>query len=69
MCNDAAGYIPTPQAFRGGGYETETAAWSFLGPEALDRSCGQRAWISQRSGARMKKGFALCLEHWDEWEK
>jgi hypothetical protein len=37
MCNDAAGYIPTPQAFRGGGYETETAAWSFLGPEALDR--------------------------------
>ncbi len=36
MCNDEAGYIPTPQAFRGGGYETETAHWSFLGPEALD---------------------------------
>jgi len=37
MCNECAGYIPTAEAFRRGGYETRTANWSKLAPEALDR--------------------------------
>lgn len=35
MCNTYVGYIPTPQAFAGGGYETRTGAGSKLAPEAL----------------------------------
>jgi len=35
-CNDLLGYVPTPRAFQGGGYETRTANWSCLAPEALD---------------------------------
>ena len=36
-CNGFGGYVPTPEALRRGGYETRTAQWSKLGPEALDR--------------------------------
>jgi len=36
MCNDSEGYIPTEQAFARGGYETWTANWSRLVPQALD---------------------------------
>ncbi|HUU60581.1 MAG TPA: hypothetical protein VMZ50_13655 [Phycisphaerae bacterium] len=36
FCNDSAGYIPTRRAFAGGGYETRTANWSQLAPEALE---------------------------------
>jgi neutral ceramidase len=36
MCNGFMGYIPTKHAFDGGGYETRTANWSKLAPEALD---------------------------------
>ncbi len=35
MTNGFVGYIPTEEAFRRGGYETRTAAWSQLAPEAL----------------------------------
>jgi len=31
-----AGYVPTRRAFAGGGYETRTAGWSRLAPEALE---------------------------------
>ena len=36
MSNGYVGYIPTPEALRRGGYETRTAYWSKLVPEALD---------------------------------
>ena len=36
MCNGFVGYVPTGYAFDGGGYETDTANWSKLAPEALD---------------------------------
>jgi hypothetical protein len=36
MCNGGMGYVPTPEAIRRGGYETRTANWSKLAPEALD---------------------------------
>jgi len=36
MCNGNMGYVPTPEAIRRGGYETRTANWSKLAPEALD---------------------------------
>ena len=35
-CNGWAGYIPIGRAFEGGGYETRTANWSMLVPEALE---------------------------------
>ena len=35
MSSDCAGYLPTPRAFDHGGYETRTANWSKLAPEAL----------------------------------
>ena len=35
MTNGFVGYIPTEEAFRRGGYETRTANWSQLAPEAL----------------------------------
>jgi len=35
-CNAGVGYIPTPRAHQGGGYETEFGNWSKLVPEALD---------------------------------
>jgi len=35
MTNDSAGYIPTAQAFKKGGFETETANWSCLAPDSL----------------------------------
>ena len=35
MSSDCAGYLPTPRAFAHGGYETRTANWSKLAPEAL----------------------------------
>ena len=35
MCNGYAGYVPTPEAFRGGGYETWTCNGSQLQPNAL----------------------------------
>ncbi|MEO0070252.1 MAG: hypothetical protein ABIK18_05625, partial [candidate division WOR-3 bacterium] len=37
LANGCIGYVPTPQAFRGGGYETRTARSSKLRPEAGDR--------------------------------
>ena len=36
MCNSFAGYIPTKEALARGGYETRTAHWSKLAPDALD---------------------------------
>jgi len=36
FCNDSAGYQPTCEAFERGGYETRTANWSKLAPEALE---------------------------------
>ena len=36
FCNDSAGYQPTREAFKRGGYETRTANWSKLAPEALE---------------------------------
>ena len=36
MSNGYVGYLPTIEAFRHGGYETNTAYWSSLVPEALD---------------------------------
>ncbi len=36
QCNGLAGYIPTRDAFSRGGYETRTANWSKLQPEAID---------------------------------
>jgi len=36
MCNGCAGYIPTAEALRHGGYETRTSQWSRLAPEALE---------------------------------
>ena len=36
MCNGYVGYIPTKHALDRGGYETRTANWSKLIPEALD---------------------------------
>lgn len=36
MANGYVGYIPTRHALQGGGYETRTANWSSLAPEALD---------------------------------
>ncbi len=36
MSNGYGGYLPTPEAFGRGGYETRTALWSRLVPEALD---------------------------------
>ena len=35
MTNDATGYIPTEEAFKRGGFETETANWSCLAPNSL----------------------------------
>ena len=37
MANDSAGYQPTREAFKRGGYETRTANWSKLDESALDR--------------------------------
>ena len=37
MCNGYLGYVPTPKAFAGGGYETRTGRGSRLVPEALDQ--------------------------------
>jgi neutral ceramidase len=36
MSNGYVGYIPTPEAIRRGGYETDTCHWSKLAPHALD---------------------------------
>ena len=36
MCNGFVGYVPTKRAFAGGGYETRTANWSRLVPDALE---------------------------------
>ena len=36
MSNGYCGYLPTPGSFGRGGYETKTALWSRLAPEALD---------------------------------
>lgn len=36
MSNGYVGYIPTKEALKRGGYETRTAYWSKLAPEALD---------------------------------
>jgi hypothetical protein len=37
MCNGYAGYIPTPEALKRGGYETKTANWSKFEPDALQK--------------------------------
>src|SRR5262245_60061355 len=37
LSNDYIGYVPTPQAFAGGGYETRTARSSMLVPDAGQR--------------------------------
>ncbi len=37
MTNDSAGYIPTSLAFKKGGFETETANWSCLAPDSLEK--------------------------------
>jgi neutral ceramidase len=39
MSNGYVGYIPNKHAFKGGGYETWTSAWSKLVPEALEMIC------------------------------
>jgi len=36
QCHGYLGYVPTAEAIRRGGYETWTAGWSKLVPEALD---------------------------------
>ncbi len=36
MCNGYVGYVPTPEALEKGGYETNTANWSKLRPDALE---------------------------------
>lgn len=36
MANGYVGYLPTREAFKGGGYETKTAIWSRFDPAALD---------------------------------
>jgi hypothetical protein len=36
MSNGYVGYIPTPEAIRRGGYETNACHWSKLAPHALD---------------------------------
>ena len=45
MCNDCAGYIPTKEAMERGGYETRTANWSKLAPEALDMIVNETAGL------------------------
>ena len=50
MCNGYVGYIPTRKALKGGGYETETANWSCLAPEASEM-------IEDRSIALIKELF------------
>jgi len=50
MCNGGAGYVPTKRAFAAGGYETHTAAWSRLAPDALET-------IETESIALLKKLF------------
>ena len=51
MCSDDAGYVPTPRAFAHGGYETRTANWSKLAPEALDA-------ITEESATLLRSLFA-----------
>jgi len=41
MCNGFAGYIPTREVLARGGYETRTANWSKLAPDALDQIARQ----------------------------
>ena len=36
MSNGYVGYIPTSEAIKRGGYETDTSHWSKLAPQALD---------------------------------
>jgi hypothetical protein len=39
MSNGYAGYVPTAEALKRGGYETDTSNGSQLAPEALDMIC------------------------------
>ncbi len=36
MCGGHSSYVPTREAFAGGGYETRAANWSMLDPCALE---------------------------------
>jgi hypothetical protein len=37
LCNDIAGYIPTREAFRQGGYETFRSRWARVTPGSGER--------------------------------
>ena len=51
MANRYAGYIPTPEALKRGGYETNPGNWSKLAPEALDL-------IIDKAGRLLRELFA-----------
>jgi hypothetical protein len=52
LANGYAGYAPTAEAFKGGGYETRTARSSFLAPGAGERIVEASAQLLRRLAAK-----------------
>ncbi len=52
MSNGCAGYVPTAEAFERGGYETRTAKWSQLAPDALDTIVDESLRLLKSLGTR-----------------
>ena len=50
LANGNIGYVPTPQAFIGGGYEPTLCRGSKLQPEAGDRICEALVGLAERDG-------------------